>query len=130
MLGVSWAFLFGPAFKLWDWVQSVLRRREDAEWNKRFTDAMSVLNNALPRILMEGPAGFLVLVPDKEMRDRIEFYLIEPETSYSGKKVKVRTLSPEQLRSPAIRRTIQDVLDCVEKLKREKPDIAQRLRIP
>lgn len=92
-------------------------------------DAISALGNALPRTLVEGPAGFVTLVPDKEMRDRIEVHLIRPKPNYSTTKLEARTLGPEQLRGPIVRRTIQDVLDCVDTLRREKPEIAARLHV-
>jgi hypothetical protein len=131
---MAWSVFLAQAFnllpRLWSQHREKKLRVRDDEWAKKFTDAIFALSNALPRTLSDGPAGFAALVPDKETRTRIETYLIEPErSSYSGATVKARTLSPEHLRSSAVQRTIQDVLDCVEKLKRENPDIARRLRL-
>ena len=130
MLSMAWIFLVTPILRLWDWILSKCRKREDDDWANKFTQAISALSNVLPRTLREGPSGFSALVPDGEMRVRIETYLIEPErSSYSGATVKARTLSPEQLRMAIVRRTIQDVLDCADRLRRENPDIARRLRL-
>jgi hypothetical protein len=127
---MTWTFLVTPILRLWDWILSRSRKREDDEWEHKFTDAISALSNALPRTLIDGPSGFAVLVPDKEMRTRIETHLIEPErSSYSGTTVRARTLSPEHLRSSIVRRTIQDVLDCADNLRSENPGIARRLRL-
>ena len=124
---MAWTVLLAPLFRIWDWIQSKRRKREDEEWATKHTTALSALCRALPRTLKEGPSGFDALIPDRAVRNRIEFYLIEASSSYSSQKVKARTLSAELLRTPVVRQTIQDVLDSVETLKRENPDAAQRL---
>ena len=126
-----WNTLFGPAINLlsrwFDWKRNKDTERQDAELSQKFLDAITALSKALPRTLIGGPDGFVALVPDRKMRDRIETCLIEPQAHYSGTKVKARTLGTEQLRSPMVRQAIQDVLDCLAKLKHERPDIASRL---
>jgi hypothetical protein len=79
--------------------------------------------------LIDGPDGFVALIPDSAMRKRVEMFLICPETTYSGRKVNARNLSTEDLRRPMVRQTIQGVLTCVEKLRNEQPDIARRLHL-
>jgi hypothetical protein len=124
--------LFGPVYKLLSsllkWTQDKTLKREDEEWSRKFNNAIAALSNALPRILKEGTSpGFRVLVPDEAMRTRIETYIIEP--FQPGARVKPRNIGAEQLRDTAVRRTIQDVLDCVDELKHQKPGIAARLHI-
>ena len=132
---MPWNVLLGPAItllsKIWNWRGEKAKKHEDEIWGKKFTNAVSALRNALPRTLTEKgiTPGFKALIPDEEMRYRIENYLIEPQQIYSSQIVRARTVSPEQLRNPLVRQTIQDVLDCVETLKREKPEIAARLHL-
>ena len=132
---MSWGVLFGPAVnlfsRLWDRLHKKSQERENAAWSNKFVEAISALDNALPRILIGGQPsnGFVALIPEEGLRRRIEICLIEPQPYYSGHKVKARTLSAEQLSDPMVRGTIQDVLDCVETLRREKPEIAARLHV-
>jgi hypothetical protein len=68
--------------------------------------------------------GFDLVFPDVELRQRIEALLIERN---SNKDIKARYLPNEQLRLPHDRKTITDVLDGIENVKREFPDLAGHL---
>jgi hypothetical protein len=63
--------------------------------------------------------------PDSELRGRIEFHLI----SISGGPALARPVTPDQLSTPGMQKTITDVLDRVEQFKRANPAAARQIGI-
>jgi hypothetical protein len=105
--------------------------KEDEEWAAKFgraaTSLISIGNKTISLPTYNG-MGYHIVFPDVELRHRIEAHLINQD--FSNMAIQVRSLTSDQLRPLDVRKTIADVLDAVEKLKRENPKAAKVLNLP
>jgi hypothetical protein len=107
------------------------QKEEDDEWSLRFGRAAKNLTNIGRRYMSGGKtygqgSGFDLVFPNAELRQRIESLLIFRN---SNRDITARSLPNEQLRLTHVRKTITDVLDAIEKVKRESPDLAGAMGI-
>jgi len=107
------------------------QKEEDEEWSLRFGRAAKNLTNIGRRYMLGGKTygqgfGFDLVFPDAELRQRIESLLIFRN---SNRDITSRSLPNEQLRLTHVRKAITDVLDAIEKVKRDSPDLAGAMGI-
>lgn len=105
------------------------QKKEDEEWSAKFgLAASSLITIGKKYIATTQPQGYgyHIVFHDLELRQRIEAYLINLSSNLD---MQVRSVPPEQLRLNDVRKTITDVLDAVEKVKKKHPDVATKLSI-
>ena len=107
------------------------QKREDEEWSLKFGLATKYLVNIGRRYTAGGKTygqgfGYDLVFPDVALRQRIDSLLIERN---SNRDIRGRSLPNQQLRLPHLRKTITDVLDAVEKVRTESPELAAAMDI-
>lgn len=105
------------------------RVTEDNEWAHKFTEAIRSLSIIIPRHVPGPREAYDVVFTDIELRQRIEAHLINLERGFTGMTMQTRTLDVSQTRLQVVRKTIQDVLDVVEKLKVDDPALCHQWNI-
>jgi hypothetical protein len=105
--------------------------KEDETWSLEFERVAKNLAKIGNRFTSGGKTygqgvGYDLVFPDMELRQRIEAHLIQRN---SNRDMQVRSLPNEQLRLPHVRKTITDVLDALERIKKEHPDLAAAMGI-
>jgi len=110
--------------------QETRRRQEErntAEWVEKFDKAVAAVLKVGPSFIDRGGGtstnAYGVALPNPEMRQHVETYLVERK----GEHFAARLTNGELLRMPIVQRTIQEVLDCTQKFKENDPDNANRL---
>jgi hypothetical protein len=113
--------------------QERTRERERAiedEWAQKFDDAVSAVQK-VASAWTQTPGGqtntYGLAFPGPDLVPRIERYLIEEKMSRGP--VRARQINAAQLRLPIVQETITQVLDCVERFKREWPGETVRLNL-
>jgi len=105
-------------------------RATEEEWAAKFDAAVSAVLKTAPTWTKTPEAQvptFALTFPDQVLIGRIERYLIEG--SLHLRPVVARQIQATELRLPIVRETITQVLECVEKFKRDWPDEAARLKL-
>ena len=105
------------------------QKKEDEEWSLKWSQAAKSLVNIGRRYTTGGKTygqGFVfdLVFPDPPLRNRIEALLIERGPNGD---ISMRSLANEQLRLPHVRKTITDVLDEVEKVRRGSPELGRAM---
>jgi hypothetical protein len=91
--------------------------KEDAEWWEQFGKATKSITTIGKNYLsMPQGFGFDIVFADNDLRQRIGAYFINLSPN---RDMQVRSLAPEQLRLPDVRRTISNVNSAVESAKKE-----------
>jgi hypothetical protein len=109
------------------------QRRSTRKWTAKFYEAARLASkgwgpSSWLSIPNEGQKqACLLMFPDKELRDLIEFYLVSVNSSLPS--AHVRPPRGSRLSMPEVRTTIAYVLARVELFKREHPDWARQIGI-
>jgi hypothetical protein len=115
--------------------QVVLIRQERAKldveeselicWSDRANIVVQKLKVPMPRQLIEsGSSLYNTIIPDPELRGLVESHLVHYQAG--SVRVEARTISTDQLRLPAVRRTIEQVEKRFAAVKAESPEIAAK----
>jgi hypothetical protein len=112
-----------------------IKQEEDNRWAEMYALAIRHLNNIVPRFYTGRPGppgigraggnGYGIVFPDPDLRQNIDTFLIDRK----GERMQARSLTPELLRLQVVRNTIQKVLDAIEAINRDDPEVASRLHL-
>lgn len=113
---------------VWDQRKKAERQRTDDEmWAAKF-DKVAALCGRLNATAINGAGyfrcAFVAVFSDPALRHRIRTHIVQMQECDSVG-IDILPVSPEQLRSHAIRETIQMTLDAVEAFKRDNQDKAR-----
>ena len=110
-------------------IKQFKRETSTLDWRVKFEHAAGLASRIYSAWLQLTPGtqtdASTAVFPDSELRGRIESHLI----SISGGRALVRPVTPEQLSTPGMQKTITDVLNCVEQFKRANPAGARQIGI-
>jgi hypothetical protein len=101
-----------------------------AEWTAKWEQAADVLTKIYPGFLVTNPgttANALGVVFTQSLLQRIEHHL--GKKVFWTNKFQPKTLSKDELLNPVVQEVINEVLDAVEKFKKEHTDWSRSLKI-
>jgi hypothetical protein len=101
-----------------------------AEWTLRWEKAVEALGKIYPGVIpttIGTSSSALGIALSQQLRQRIGHHL--GKRVFFTQKFQPRQLSRDELLNPAIQDLIRDVLEAVEKFKREHPDWARGLKL-
>lgn len=94
---------------------------EDVEWSSRANAVVQKLIGLMPLQSERGPV-YPKVIDESNLRGLIESHLVSFDLGRN--RVEARTLTPELLRRPLLRDTIQQLEERFSVIRKESPDIA------
>jgi hypothetical protein len=101
--------------------------REDREWQLKHEAVARQMSKINPHLTVQTHGNTLCtiytdLFPDAQFRRDIEFYIVEADRAYTVFQPRRPTLV--ELRSPALRQTVDKVATVINALPKDKPQLA------
>jgi len=112
----------------------IAQKQDDELWMAKFENAATQVVKVGPSLTVRSPRGdsdmplYNLIFPDVTTKMRIQSFLVHPDWRLMSFSMQLPNV--ERLRSPTVRKVIDETLECIDVFKKKHPELAAKYLNP
>ena len=112
----------------------IAQKCDDELWAAKFESAAAQVVKVGPSLTVRSPKGdsdmplYNLIFPDINTKMRIQSFLVHPDWRLMS--FSMQLPSAERLRSPTVRKVVDETLECIDAFRKKYPDLAAKYLNP